>query len=61
MPRAALSCAYAGKRPSVRTEAPDEAKPRPSAQQGLSYILLCGGNSIDLRYMLYCGPGYWAV
>ena len=32
MPRAALSCAYAGKRPSVRTEAPDEAKPRPSAQ-----------------------------
>ena len=33
MPRAALSCAYAGKRPSVRTEAPDEAKPRPSAQQ----------------------------
>ena len=38
MPRAALSCAYAGKRPSVRTEAPDEAKPRPSAQH-LSCLL----------------------
>ena len=32
MPRAACSHAHPGKRPSVRTEAPDEAKPRPSAQ-----------------------------
>ena len=44
MPRAALSCAYAGKRPSVRTEAPDEAKPRPSAQQiSVSLIQSRGG------------------
>lgn len=32
MPRVACSHAYPGKRPSVRTKAPDEAKPRRSAQ-----------------------------
>ena len=40
MPRAACPHAYPGKRPYVRTEAPDEAKPRPSAQQAVVGITL---------------------